>query len=426
MKQTSKKQGKREAVVELEPTTRAIDVGVVELDVRATFREVLLEGGLRVAAAMFEEELVQLCGRRYERKVEGQASRWGRQKRDFVLGGRKVTLEAPRARKGSEEVVPTVYEGLQREDPLSERAVEQMVIGVSTRKYARSLEPVIPNLEASGTSKSAVSRRFVARTKAQLEVALARPLGERRWAAIMVDGITFHEHVILIALGIDEEGHKHLLGLRQGTTENATVCRELLADLVARGVPADKSIVVVIDGGKGLRKATTEVFGENAMVQRCQVHKKRNVLDHLPEHLRPQVSAALSQAWGAESHLTAIKQLKNLAATLEADQPSAASSLREGLEETLTVKQLGVTGRLARTLETTNPIENLNGGVRRVAGRVKRCRNGSMARRWVATAALEAAKGFRRVRGHRDIPKLIAALNARDAELQNANVRRVG
>jgi transposase-like protein len=405
----------------------AVSVGEVIVDVGAEFRELLVRGGAAIAAALFREEVEALCGPRYARGAE-LASRWGSAPGEAVLGGRKVTLKRPRVRDGEGEVELETYRQLQREDPLTNRAVEQMLIGVSTRKYARSLEPMpaIAGIDEFGTSKSAVSRRFVARTQAQLTDALSRPLSDRRWAALLIDGIAFHEHVVVIVLGIDESGMKSVLAFREGTTENSTLCRELLSDLVARGVPADRSILVAIDGGRGLRKAVTEVFGQFAIVQRCQVHKKRNVLDQLPESMRGQVSAAMSQAYAAASVDSARQQLKNLERTLAKTQPSAASSLREGLDETLAVKALGITGRLAKTLETTNPIENLNGGVRRVAGRVKRCPSGAMALRWVATAALECERTFRRLRGHKEMPKLVAALRARDRDIERDNVRRTG
>jgi len=215
-------------------------------------------------------------------------------------------------------------------------------------------------------------------------------------------------------LGIDETGTKHVLGFREGTTENQTVCKELLADVVARGVPADRSLLVVIDGGKGLRKAVSDVFGQYALVQRCRVHKRRNVLEHLPEGERGPVRAAMNEAYKSTSAETALRLLENLARSLDKRHPSAAASLREGMEETLTVTRLGLTGALSKTLETTNPIENLNGGIRRVGGRVKYCRNGRMALRWVATSALECARNFRRLKGHQEMPKLVAALRDRD------------
>ena len=422
MTKKSRKSQQREAVRELAPRLQSVQVGSLEVEARSQLRDFLIRGGLAVATAMLEDEVERLCGARYSR-AEGVASRWGHAPGEAVLGGRKVKLERPRVRQGRREVALETYARFQAEDPLTERAVEQMLVGVSTRKYARSLEPVLPALEETGTSKSAVSRRFVAKTAEQLEVALSEPLGDRAWAALMVDGLHFHEHLVLIALGIDESGKNHLLGFREGTTENQTVCRELLADVVSRGVPADRSILIVIDGGKGLRKAATDVFGAFALVQRCRVHKRRNVLEHLPEGERGQVRAAMNEAYKASNYETGLRLLENLARSLEKRHPSAAASLREGLEETLTVTRLGLTGGLSRTLETTNPIENLNGGVRRVGGRVKRCRDGRMALRWVVTAALESAHTFRRIKGHRDMPTFVAALRTRDINIAGDNVR---
>lgn len=421
-KRSRKAQGREGVVGEIHSVLRTVHVGSLEMEARARLRDVLISGGLAVATAMLEEEVERLCGPRYCRG-EGLASRWGHGPGEAVLGGRKVALKRPRVREGKQEVPLATYQQFQEEDPLTERTMEQLLVGVSTRKYARSLEPVAPAVEESGTSKSAVSRRFVAKTEAQLEVTIGESLKDRQWAGLMVDGLHFHDHLVLILLGIDESGQKHVLGFREGTTENETVCRELLADAVARGVPADRSLLIVIDGGKGLRSAITNVFGRYALVQRCRVHKRRNVLEHLPEGARGQVRAAMNEAYKAKDYETALRLLQNLARTLEKKHPSAAASLREGMEETLTVTKLGLTGALAKTLETTNPIENLNGGVRRVGGRVKRCRDGRMALRWVVTAALEAARTFRRLKGHRDLPKLVAALRARDAEMNRDNVR---
>ncbi len=403
----------------------AVTVGEVLVDVGADLRELMVKGGLAIAAALFTEEMAQLCGRRYERG-EGLASRWGARQGEVVLGGRKVKVQRPRVRQEGREVELETYRRLQAEDPLTERALEQMLVGVSTRKYARSLEPAPAGLTETGTSKSSVSRRFVAKTQEQLEAALSQPLSDRGWLALLIDGIAFHEHVVLVVLGVDDTGDKHVLAFREGSAENATLCREMLADVVARGVPADRSLLVVIDGGKGLRKAVNDVFGQYALVQRCQVHKKRNVLDHLPDEMRAQTRAALGEAYAAVSYELALAQLQNLARSLGKKQPSAASSLREGLEETLTVKKLGISGWLAKTLETTNPIENLNKGIRRVSNRVDRCRSGAMALRWVATGALEAARGFRRLKGHAQIGKLVAALQARDADFDATDVRRAG
>jgi len=425
MNENRKKSSSRKEVVAVVPSKLSLTVGEVVVDVGAEFRELIVTGGLAVAGALFREELERVCGPRYGRG-EGFASRWGHQRGEVVLGGRKVQLDHPRARRQGKEVVLPAYAQLQNEDPLDDRALEQMLIGVSTRRYRRSLESVIPTWNEFGTSKSAVSRRFVAKTAAQLEAALATPLDGIEWAGLMIDGIEFHEQVVVVVLGIDVTGKKHVLSFRQGSTENGTLCRELLSSIVARGVPADRSILVAIDGGKGLRKAVNEVFGEFAVVQRCQVHKKRNVLDQLPDELRAQVRTAMNQAYAASSYETALRQLQNQVRVLAKEHPGAADSLREGLHETLAVKKLGLTGALAKTLETTNPIENVNSGIRRVGGRVKRCRGGGMALRWVATGALEHATRFRRLKGHKEMPKLVAALRARDVAMNDANVSHTG
>lgn len=396
-----------------------------DLDACKTLMEIVIGAGVQALQIALEEDVAELCGARYSRRDRAAPRRWGSQRGAVVLGGRRVSLDRPRIRKGGKEVDIPAYLEFQREDPLHERALEQMVIGVSTRKYRRSLED-LPGMDESGTSKSAVSRRFAAATKERLEAMLSKSLQGIEWVAVMIDGLHFGGHLILVALGIDANGIKYLLGLREGATENATVCRELLADLIERGFPADRHLLIVLDGAKALRKAVHQVFGELALVQRCQVHKQRNVLDHLPDHLRPRYSLALRQAWRAENHDLAKRQLDNLVNVLAKDHPGAAASLREGLEETLTVKKLGLQGTLERTLATTNPIENLNGSIRRISGRVRRCRNGEMALRWVAAAVFEAEKGFRRLRGYRDLPKLVEALRTTDRQSDLASKRKAG
>lgn len=311
MKKTRRKaQGKKVQVVGRQ---RRLALGQVLLDVRADFWELMLTGGMAVAAALFEEDLEQLCGKRYGRKGEesGHAERWGRQRGRVVLGGRKVRLTRPRARLGGEEIALPTYVSLQREDPLNDRALEQMLIGVSTRNYRRSLEPVLGGLAESVVDKSSVSRRFVLMTEERLRAALVRPLGGIKWAALMIDGINFAEHTVVVALGIDASGKKHLLGLREGSTENRTLCKEMLSDLVGRGLPVDRALLIVIDGGKGLRQAVRDVFAQHGIVHRCQVHKTRNVLDQLPDTKKPSVRTALNEAYNAESYELALKLLKN-------------------------------------------------------------------------------------------------------------------
>jgi len=327
-------------------------------------------------------------------------------------------MRRPRARtRDGEEVVLPSWEHFADEDVLNERAMEQMLVGVSTRKYQRSLESVGDKLETRGTSRSAVSRRFVAGTEKRLAALLERRLEALRLVALMIDGIVLDEHTILVAIGIDVEGKKHVLGLREGATENATSCKELLASLVERGLAIDHALLVVIDGSKALRKAVADVFGTRALVQRCQEHKLRNVVDQLPEDMRKTVRRAMQDAYRSRDVGRAKKRLMNLHRSLDGHHPGAAASLVEGLDETLTVVALDLSPLLERTLATTNPIENVMGTVRRVSRNVKRWRDGQMMLRWVAAALLEGEHNFRRVKGHKGIPRLLAALREHDVQL---------
>ena len=294
-----------------------------------------------------------------------------------------------------------------------------MLLGVATRKYGRSLEPLPPGTKSRGTSKSAVSRRFVEATSEVLAEWLGRSLAHLSLAALMIDGIVCGEHTVLVALGIDDQGTKHVLGLWEGATENAVACTTMLSNLVERGLNTQRSILVVIDGSKALAKAVRDVFGKRALVQRCQVHKKRNVLEHLPERMRSSTGDVISTAYRCTDPKRALEMLNKLARQLERKHPSAATSLREGLEETLTVLSFSLPDALRRTLATTNPIENLNSVIRKIHHNVKRWQNGTMVLRWVAIGLQEATKGFRRLKGHEGMPKLVAALRAHGDQLSN-------
>jgi len=285
------------------------------------------------------------------------------------------------------------------EDPLDERAVEQMLVGVTTRRYQRSLEPLPADLPSRGTSKSAVSRRFVAATERQMAEWLGRDLGALDLGVLMIDGVYIDERVLLVALGIDADGKKHVLGVREGATENAAACTAMLADLRERGLDTDRPILVVVDGSKALPKAVRNVFGERAIVQRCQAHKTRNVVDQLPEEMKPSVRQALRDAYAASDADRARTMLTNLVRRLRDEHPGAASSLEEGLDETLSVKRLRLPKKLERQLSTTNAIENLMGAVRRLSRRVKRWRDGKMILRWTVAAVADAATRFRKVTG---------------------------
>jgi transposase-like protein len=303
------------------------------------------------------------------------------------------------------------------DDPLNRRIVEQMLVGVATRQYARSLEPLPATIATHGTSKSAVSRRFVAKTRAQLEAWQSQPLDGLDLVGLLLDGVHVGEHCLIVALGIAADGEKHALGLWEGSTENATLCQSLLANLQSRGLRTDRSILVILDGSKALRKAVRDLFGDVALVQRCQVHKLRNVLDHLPDRQRTWAKAILQRAYRSTDVATARRVLLDLARRLEMDHPSAAESVRDGLDETLTLLGLNLPDTLRRSLTTTNAAESLISRTRHVKRNVKRWRGGQMVVRWVAAGVLEAVKGFRRLKGHKAMPQLVAALRARDQQL---------
>jgi transposase-like protein len=382
-------------------------------DLKGAFFGLCLTAGQQVFRAMMEQDRDHLCGPKNVPNPERHAIRGGSAPSEVVLGGRRIQLPRLRARSTSGQELPLPSFGFaSARDPLDAYTLEQIAIGVATRKYRRTLDPLPAGVAERATSKSAVSRRFVALTSHRLTTWLAAPLDGLDIRVLFIDGIHFREHVILIVLGLDAQGVKHVLGLREGTTENATVCKALLAELRQRGLDLDRPALFIIDGGTGLRKAIREACGAVALVHRCHVHKRRNVLEHLPDAMRPRVKKAMDEAYGLADPELAARRLTQLAAGLERTHPGAAASLREGLAETLTLQRLGVSGALYRTLRTTNAIENLNGLVGHFTRNVRRWRDGRMLVRWIAAALDEARRSFRRVRGYRDLPKLIAVLDA--------------
>jgi transposase-like protein len=366
---------------------------------------------------MLEEDRTAVCGPRYAHEPDRPASRAGTVRSEVVLGGRKVAIQRPRVRTANGEVALPTFQTMAHRDPLDRRVVEQMLVGVATRQYARSLEPITADIESRGTSKSAVSRRFVARTRAQLETWQAAPLEDLDLVGLLLDGVHVGEHCLIVALGVAADGRKHALGIWEGSTENAAVCQSLLSNLQSRGLRTDRSLLALLDGSKALRKAVRDTFGAVALVQRCQLHKLRNILDHLPERQRPWVKAIVQRAYRSTDVASATRLLQDLARRLDAGHPSAAESVREGLDETLTIVTLGLSDALRRSFSTTNAVESLISRTRHVKRNVKRWRGGQMVVRWVAAGVLEAVKGFRRLKGHKEMPKLIAALRARDQQL---------
>ena len=378
---------------------KQLTLGLRDL-VRENLREFVISAGTAALTAVLEEERTQLVGPRYAHLPARQARRSGSAPGELVMGGRRVQVRRPRARTldGKEVQLPS-WTAFGAEDPLHERAVEQMLVGVTTRRYARSLEPLPADLPSRGTSRSAVSRRFVAATERQMAEWLGRDLGALDLGVLMIDGVYIDERVLLVALGIDADGKKHVLGVREGATENTASCTALLADLRDRGLRTDRPLLVVVDGAKALPKAVRSVFGDRAIIQRCQAHKTRNVVDQLPDEMKPSVRQALRDAYAASDADRAHKMLTNLVRRLKDDHPGAASSLEEGLDETLSVKRLRLPKKLERQLSTTNAIENLMGAVRRLSRRVKRWKDGKMILRWTVAAVADAATRFRKITG---------------------------
>jgi transposase-like protein len=369
--------------------------------------------GLGVLAELMEEEVDDVVGRKGRHNAERSAVRHGHESGEVTLGGRRVAVERPRVRSadGSEEVRLQIYEHFASRDALARVVMERMLASVSTRRYARTGEPVGSEVEAKerSTSKSSVSRTFVERTRRSLGELMGRRLDDVRLAVMMIDGLELQGRTNVVALAITTEGVKIPLGLWEGSSENATVATALLSDLVERGLDPEQGILFVIDGAKALRKAIRNVFGK-APVQRCLRHKERNVLDHLPERDRPSVKQRLRRAWALDEQTRALDQLRQLAGELERTYPGAAGSLREGMEETLTLTRLGVTGSLKRTLESTNPCESMIEIVRRTQRNVKRWSSGEMALRWTAAGMLEAERQFRKIIGYRDLATLVVAI----------------
>jgi len=366
---------------------------------------------------LVEAEVSELAGPKGKHDAERAAYRHGSEAGRVTLGGRRVPVRRPRVRTvaaadGEREVRLESYDTFASVDLLSEHMVVSLLAGLSGRRYRQALEPVGERLAASssGTSQSSVSRRFVAATAERLAAFRSRPLDSERWLIVFVDGFDFAGHTMVGALGVTSDGTKVPLGVVEGSTENASVARGLISDLRDRGLDASQGVLFVLDGGKALAKATREVFGEQAVIARCRLHKERNVLDHLPEAERLWVRRKLRAAWANPDPVEAEAALAALAGQLEKVNPDAAGSLREGLADTLTVTRLRVTGALLKTVMSTNPIESMIEIVREHARNVKHWQNGDMRLRWAAAGMLTAQAQFRRVKGYRQLPLLAAAL----------------
>jgi putative transposase len=384
--------------------------------------------GFQVMHAVLDESVLSLCGPKGKHDPDRLAVRHGTENGSVVLGGRKVPIRHPRVRSADDEreIAVPAYESFTNSDLLDELTLGRMMAKLSTRRYGVGLEPVGTAVEktSKSTSKSAVSRRFVKMTEKALEEMMQADLSGLDIVALLVDGVGFGEHLCVVALGIDIDGKKYPLGIIEGTTENATVVKDLLVDLRERGLDVTKPIYVAIDGAKALHSAVKSVF-DQPIIQRCQEHKIRNVIGYLPDSLRSTVTMKMRNAYHQKDATTAEAALRNLAADLDKSHPGAAASLREGLDETLSVIRLGVHESLARTLRSTNTIESMIEICRDHSTNVKRWQDGTMALRWCAAGMVEAKKQFRRVSGFKHLPALRVALEKQAPAPKNANTESV-
>jgi hypothetical protein len=401
------------------PDEVTIALGEIAESAKEGLLALAVGAGMQVMAAMMAESVTGLCGPKGRHDRQRTAVRHGTEAGSVSLGGRRVPVRRPRVRAadGSGELPVPAYELFAGTEVLGRMAMERMLGGLSARRYPVGLEPVGEAVEsaASGTSKSVVSRRFVAATETALADLLGADLSTVDLVAFMVDGVHFGEHCCVVAVGIDIDGTKHPLALVEGSTENATLVTDLLVGLRERGLDVTGPVLAVLDGSKALRRAVLDVF-DRPVIQRCQLHKVRNVRDRLPQRLRAVVEARMRRAYHAGSALAAEAELTELAAELDRTHPGAAASLREGLAETLTVLRLGVPPTLARTLRSTNVVESMISICREHAKNVKNWRDGQMALRWCAAGMVEAGKQFRRVNGHMHLPALRAELQRVTAE----------
>jgi transposase-like protein len=392
-------------------------VEVIE-DLPRMIGELAQETGILLMSAAMESECSRIAGSKNSKNPLRTANWWGNDLRPVYYEGQQVIMERPRVRgKDNKEIPLATYEAFRDPRGMKKAVLKNMILGISSRNYE---EAVSGFMKGYGIKKSSVSRHFVKATAEQMREFLERDLSGLDLIALFIDGIEFKGHLLVVAMGLDRDGKKHVLGLWQGATENAEVCKSLLEDMSRRGLNTGKDYLFVLDGSKALRSAVTRMFGAEAPVQRCQAHKRRNVLKHLPEEHQGTVDARISAAYKMADYDEARKSLDLTVRYLERLNPDAAASLKEGLDETLTVHKFGITGLLRKTLSTTNPLESCFSVTRTITGRVKRWRGGDMAQRWAAAALLRAEKKFRRVKGYKELPKLAAVLQQKSLDGKEA------
>lgn len=404
----------------LRRTTRKIEEKILQLPLSRENRVAMIQDGLNslacqlgllAAQELLQAEVEDLCGPTHQRQAGRQAQRWGSQGGAVVLGGRKVPIQRPRARMmGGGEAALDTYQRLQSPEAMPENALRRMIRGVSCRDYEGCLEPMA---ESFGVKRASVSRNFVKASARQMRNLAERRFDGQEFVAVFIDGVPYGGEMLVVALGVKAgkgAGEKVILGLRQGATENAEVCTDLLTDLRDRGVNFEDPMLFVLDGSKALAAAVKRLCGSQVQIQRCQQHKTRNVLSYLPEKYHDDIRGRMADAYACKDHLEGERRLHTLAAWLMRINKDAAASLREGLEETLTVARLGLPALLARSLVTTNPIESAFSVAGKLTARVKRWRGGDMRQRWATAGLLRAEAAFKKLKGFREIPVLQAAL----------------
>ncbi len=380
------------------------------LEVAGAMEQTASQVGLLMMKALIDEEVEQIAGGRYTHQADRQATRWGQEEGHVIFAGRKVALPRPRVRSVEGREIPlTRYQAFAHPQRLQEAVAQRILRRVSTRDYAGVLDEVC---DGYGIQKSSVSRHWKAASRQQLQQLLERPLGDLDLCVLFLDGKEFHDFTLVVALGVDRQGRKHVLGLWAGATENAVVCGSLLDDLIARGLSVDKPYLFILDGAKALKKAVVSRFGAKGLIQRCRVHKKRNIQKCLPQKYHGMLSLKLRMAWGMTEYAKALQELRKVHDWLASINQAAAASLEEGMEETLTINRLGLPPQLRRLFASTNIIESCFSRAGDLCRGVKRWRDGNMAQRWAGTVLLEAESRFRRIQAYSQLPVLINALTS--------------
>ena len=401
------------------PVTPALEEAFQAVD--ACFGRFCLTAGIEALHAMMAADTNELCGARHARGAGRQGHRWGTTRGKIGYHGGKVDVVRPRIRgHDGEEVQLPSWSAATAEDWLGKTAMNLMLINVSTRRIGRAVrlpEGRLPQQDGDGTSKSAASRRFVALSAERMQAWLASDLSKLDLLVIQIDGLHVAEDIVLLAaIGIDTQGHKHPLGLVEGASENRVTAQALLDNLIARGLDPEVCRLFVLDGAKGLTSAVRRTFGRHTPIQRCQVHKSRNILERCPKKHIASVRKTLRKAWELDDTAKAERLIRDLARRMEKEAPGVSGSILEGLDEMLTVNRLKLPAALRRALACTNAIENMQGTIRRVTRNVKRWQDAEMALRWAAAGMMEAQKGFRRLKAYKQLPSLKAALAAHQAK----------